>query len=299
MIREFAPAKINLFLHVGGRRADGYHELESLVVFASVGDELEIEEADVLSLKVEGPFARALEGEADNLVLRAARAFAQYAKVEPNIRITLSKNLPVASGIGGGSSDAAATLRGLSRLFPGKLTLPQLWNIGHDLGSDVPVCVMPGCWWMAGRGERFATVSEIGTFDALLVNAGAPVSTAAAFAALKTGSGIGRIRRPPRFAVIEDLVTYLRGAQNDLEAPSRELCPLVGDTLDAISGTGALLARMSGSGATCFGIYPNAVSAEAAAATIAQAHPNWWLAPTTLNFGRKWEFGSPASAGAS
>src|SRR5689334_9616123 len=128
MIREFAPAKINLFLHVGGRRADGYHELESLVVFASVGDELEIEEADSLTLQVEGPFARALESEADNLVLRAARAFAQYAKVEPNVRITLTKNLPVASGIGGGSSDAAATLRGLSRLFRGKLTLPQLWN---------------------------------------------------------------------------------------------------------------------------------------------------------------------------
>src|SRR5205085_2354705 len=110
------------------------------VVFASVGDELVLEEADSLSLGVDGPFARALESDTDNLVLRAAGAFAQYAKVEPKIRITLTKNLPVASGIGGGSSDAAATLRGLSRLWPGKLTLPQLWNIGHDLGSDVPVC---------------------------------------------------------------------------------------------------------------------------------------------------------------
>jgi 4-diphosphocytidyl-2-C-methyl-D-erythritol kinase len=298
MIREFAPAKVNLFLHVGGRRPDGYHELESLAVFASVGDELEIEQADALSLKLEGPFARALESEADNLVLRAARAFAQYAKVESKVRITLTKNLPVASGIGGGSSDAGANLRGLSRLFPGRLTLPQLWNIGHDLGSDVPVCVLPGCWWMAGRGERFASVSEIGTFDALLVNPRALVSTAQVYGALGERSGIGTIARPKRMTTMAALVGYLRGAQNDLEAPARQLCPAIGDALEAIAGTGALLARMSGSGATCFGIYPNAVSAEAAAASIAQAHPNWWLAPTTLNFARKWDFGdSPSNRG--
>jgi 4-diphosphocytidyl-2-C-methyl-D-erythritol kinase len=298
MIREFAPAKINLFLHVGGRRADGYHELESLVVFASVGDELVIEEADALSLKVEGPFARGLENETDNLVLRAARDFARYAKIEPNVRITLTKNLPVASGIGGGSSDAAAMLRGLSRMFPGKLTLPQLWNIGHDLGSDVPVCVLPGCWWMTGRGERFASVKELGTFDALLVNSGAPVATADVYAALGERSGTGAIARPQSFASVADLVNYLRTGQNDLEAPARQLCPALGNTLEALAGTGALLARMSGSGGTCFGIYSNAVSAAAAAANIARAHPNWWLAPTKLNFGRKWEFGAaPSSPG--
>ena len=298
MIREFAPAKINLFLHVGGRRADGYHELESLVVFGSVADELELEESDSQSLKVEGPFARALANEPDNLALRAARDFARYAKMDAKVSMTLTKNLPVASGIGGGSSDAAATLRAMSRLFPGKLTLPQLWNIGHDLGSDVPVCVLPGCWWMSGRGERFASVSELGTFDALLVNAGAPVSTAEVYAALGGRTGIGKIARPQSFASVGDLANYLRAAQNDLEAPARQLCPAIGKTLDAIAGTGALLSRMSGSGGTCFGIYPNAVSAEAAAAAIAREHPNWWLAPTKLNFGRQWDFGvAPNSPG--
>jgi 4-diphosphocytidyl-2-C-methyl-D-erythritol kinase len=290
MIREFAPAKVNLFLHVGARRADGYHELESLVVFASAGDELTFEDADELSFQASGPFASSLAGETDNLVLRAARKFAEFAQIEPRVRIALTKNLPVASGIGGGSSDAAATLRGLSRLWSGKLTLPQLWNIAPDLGSDVPVCVLPGCWWMTGRGEQFASVSELGTFDALLVNAGAPVSTAAAFDALRERSGIGKIARPQRFATVADLVNYLRGAQNDLEAAARALCPAIGNTLDAIAGTSALLSRMSGSGATCFGLYPDAASAQLAAETIARDHPSWWVVPTKLNFGRKWEF---------
>jgi 4-diphosphocytidyl-2-C-methyl-D-erythritol kinase len=296
MIREFAPAKINLFLHVGGKRPDGYHELESLVVFASIGDELTFEEAEALSLTIEGPFAAKLKDEADNLVLKAARLFAKFAALEPNVRITLTKNLPVASGIGGGSSDAAATLRGLARLWPGRLNLGQLWNIGHELGSDVPVCVLPGCWWMTGRGERFASVSEVGTFHALLVNPGAAVSTAAVFGALGARSGTGVMVKPKLFSTVPQLAGYLRRGRNDLETPARELCPSIGPTLQALEASGALLARMSGSGATCFGIYPNAVSAQAAAAAIAQEHPNWWLAPTALNFGRNWEFGTRAAA---
>jgi len=289
MIRELAPAKVNLFLHAGNRRPDGYHDIESLVVFASVGDELAFEEADELSLQLEGPFASALAEEPDNLVLRAARRFAEQAQIESRVRITLTKNLPVASGIGGGSSDAAATLRGLSQMWPGRTNLQTLWNIASELGSDVPVSVLPGCWWMTGRGERFATVNEVGTFDVLLVNGGGPVSTSAVYQALRDRSGIGRISRPQRFKTMGEFVNYLADARNDLEAPAGALCPVIGEQLEALAGTRALLARMSGSGATCFGIYPDAVSAQAAAHTIAEQHPNWWLAPTKLNYGREWK----------
>ncbi|HEX3942968.1 MAG TPA: 4-(cytidine 5'-diphospho)-2-C-methyl-D-erythritol kinase [Rhizomicrobium sp.] len=290
MIRELAPAKINLFLHAGNRRADGYHDIESLVVFASVGDELTFEEADELSLNIEGPFASTLAQGPDNLVLRAARRFGEQAQIEPRVQITLTKNVPVASGIGGGSSDAAATFRGLSRMWPGRTNLQALWDIGGDIGSDVPVSVLPGCWWMTGRGERFANVGELGTFDALLVNAGVPVSTAAIYDALRERTGVGRIARPQRFRTISELAEYLASARNDLEPPARALAPVIGEQLEALTGTRALLARMSGSGATCFGIYPDAVSAQAAAHTIAEQHPNWWLAPTRLNYGREWTF---------
>jgi 4-diphosphocytidyl-2-C-methyl-D-erythritol kinase len=289
MIREFAPAKINLFLHVGGRRDDGYHNLESLAVFASVGDEVTIEEADELSVHVDGPFAGALKNEPDNLVLRAARKFGELAEIEPHVRITLTKNLPVASGIGGGSSDAAATFRALSHLYPGRVTLPQLWNAGAEIGSDVPVCVLPGCWWMTGRGERFASISEIGTFDAVLVNAGTSLSTADAYAALAARTGEGQMPKPQRFGTVAQLADYLRGSRNDLEPPARAICPVIGDSLDALTQNKALLARMSGSGGTCFGLYPSAVAAQAAAEAILRAHPNWWVTPATLNRGRKWE----------
>lgn len=289
MIREFAPAKINLFLHVGHKRPDGYHELESLVVFASVGDELVLEQADTLSLDIEGPFASALGNGPDNLVLRAAHRYGELAQIPPCARITLTKNLPVASGIGGGSSDAAATLRGLSRLNPGRTNLQALWNVGAELGSDVPVSVLPGAWWMTGRGERFSNVSELPTFEVLLVNAGAPVSTAEAYAGLRERTGLGAVERPKRFSRMDDWITYLSGTRNDLEAPARALCPVIAEQLDALQDTGALLARMSGSGATCFGLYPDAPSARMAAESIARERPNWWLAPAKLNFGRKWE----------
>jgi|KBSMisStaDraftv2_1062788.scaffolds.fasta_scaffold73022_4 4-diphosphocytidyl-2-C-methyl-D-erythritol kinase len=290
MIREFAPAKVNLFLHAGNRRADGYHEIESLVVFASIGDELTFEEADALSLNVEGPFASALAQEPDNLVLRATRRFAEQAQIEPRVRITLTKNLPVASGIGGGSSDAAATFRGLSRMWPGQTNLQALWDIAGDLGSDVPVCVLPGCWWMTGRGERFASISEIGTFDALLVNAGSPVSTPSVYNALRTRTGMGSIARPQRFATVGQLAGYLAGARNDLESPARTLCPVIGEQIVALEKTQPLLARMSGSGPTCFGVYASAASAQAAGDAIIKEHPGWWIAPTKLNLGRKWVF---------
>ena len=289
MLREFAPAKINLFLHAGEKRPDGYHELESLVVFAEVGDELTFENSDKLSLEVTGPFARELTSGENNLVLRAANVFAQFARIEPQVRITLTKNLPVASGIGGGSSDAAATMRGLCRLWPGRLGLTQLWDIGNEIGSDIPVSILPGCWWMTGRGERFASMEQVGTMDAVLVNAGAPVSTADVFGSLRERRGVGRMRKPTASSAVADFADYLKTAGNDLEAPARQLCPVIDRELDALAENGALIARMSGSGATCFGLFPDEVRARMAADAIAREHPNWWVVATKLNRGRKWE----------
>jgi 4-diphosphocytidyl-2-C-methyl-D-erythritol kinase len=291
MLREFAPAKINLFLHAGEKRPDGYHELESLVVFADVGDELTLQESDQFRLDIEGPFARALAKDETNLVTRAAHVFAKFAQVEPRVSITLTKNLPIASGIGGGSSDAAATMRGLCRLFPGRLGLTQLWDIGNELGADVPVSVMPGCWWMMGRGERFATVNQVGTVDVVLVNAGAAVSTADVFGRLCERRGVGRMPKPPADSgTVTTLANYLKAAGNDLEAPAKGLCAVIADELDALTRQDALLARMSGSGATCFGLFPDEVRARMAAEAIAREHPNWWVVATKLNRGRKWEF---------
>lgn len=290
MIREFAPAKVNLFLHVGDRRSDGYHELESLVVFAEAGDELAFEEGDSLSLNIEGPFAGGLTSAEDNLVLRAANVFARYADVEPKVSITLRKNLPIASGMGGGSSDAAATMRGLCRLWPGRLGLPQLWNIANEIGADVPVCVLPGCWWMTGRGERFATVSQVGTVDAVLANPGVAVSTAEVFAKLGERRGVGKSAKPTNAGTVTGLTDYLKGLDNDLQRPAQQICPAIDNVLDSLTREGALLARMSGSGATCFGLFSDTARAQLAAESIARNHPNWWVIATKLNRGRKWEF---------
>ncbi|MGB8602759.1 MAG: 4-(cytidine 5'-diphospho)-2-C-methyl-D-erythritol kinase, partial [Rhizomicrobium sp.] len=153
-VREFAPAKINLFLHVGQKRADGFHDLESLVVFARTGDVLTFETADDLTLTIDGPFAGVLSADDDNLVLKAARALAARAKIVPQAHITLTKKLPVASGIGGGSADAAAALRGLNTLWGLRFIPDQLRSVGVAFGSDIPVCIEPQAAWMAGRGER-------------------------------------------------------------------------------------------------------------------------------------------------
>ena len=290
MIREIAPAKVNLFLHVGQKRADGYHDLESLVVFADVGDELGFEDASDLTLEIKGPFAKELESETDNLVLRAARKFAEFTQIEPQLKVTLIKNLPVASGIGGGSSDAGAVLRGFSRRWPKRLNLPQLWNLGSVLGSDVPVSVLPGCWWMSGRGERFASVDNFPVLDAVLANAGKPVSTAAVYDALTLRHGIGAVKRPPPMTMIAELHSYLRSTANDLEGPARAICPEIGLCVDSLKRHNAVIARMSGSGGTCFGIYPDEAQARRAADMIAAEHPGWWVTATKLNRARIWNF---------
>ncbi|HUO89674.1 MAG TPA: 4-(cytidine 5'-diphospho)-2-C-methyl-D-erythritol kinase [Rhizomicrobium sp.] len=279
-IRVFAPAKINLFLHVGERRADGFHELESLVAFADAGDALGVAPAETLTLALDGPFAKGLEAETDNLVLRAARAFPGA----PPAALRLTKNLPVASGIGGGSADAAAALRGLAALYPGRAGEKALLEIAASLGSDIPACVLSRPLMMRGRGERLEVLPRCPALDAVLVNPGVAVPTGPVFAALRTRTGLGHAPKAADLAGAEALIAFLRTARNDLEAPARALAPAVGDVLGELARMpGLRLARMSGSGATCFGLFADGDAARMAAIALSHSHPGWWVIATSLN----------------
>lgn len=272
-----APAKINLFLHVGDKRADGYHALQSLVAFTEAGDELQFAASDELTLAIDGPFGAGLSTGADNLIVKAAKALPGGK----GAAIALTKNLPVASGIGGGSADGAATLRGLNRLWRLGLGVPSLQAIAAGLGSDVPVCITCRPQWMEGRGEILTELPALPDMPIVLVNPGVGVATGKVFAALKTRRGVG-LPPPPKFSGSADLIGYLKDTANDLEAPARSIAPVIGDVLDFIAGEGALLARMSGSGATCFGLFASDTAAAHAAATIGAAHPGWWAVATRL-----------------
>ncbi len=270
-IAAFAPAKVNLYLHVTGRRADGYHLLDSLAVFPAVGDVVRAEPAEALSLAVTGPFGAALADEADNLMLRAARALG------PNgARLELEKNLPVASGIGGGSADAAATLRVLCQLWdlaPG-LSPPDLLRIALSLGADVPVCLASQPVRMAGIGEILTPAPILPACGMVLVNPGVAVATPAVFRA-RTGAFSAPATLPDQWGDATDMADHLADLSNDLEPPAIALCPVIGDVLLALAAApGCLLARMSGSGATCFGLFPDAAAAADTAASLAR--PGWW-----------------------
>lgn len=284
MTRVFAPAKINLFLHIGDRRADGYHELESLVAFADVGDDLTFEEADALSLNVDGPFGAALAGEDDNLVLRAAYGVAVLAGHDLPRRITLTKNLPVASGIGGGSADAAATLRAfLLEWRQEEIRLADFVELAKTLGADVPVCFFGHSAWMYGIGDGIER-TDLPELHAVLVNPGVSVATRDVFAKLTARSGVDKLEWPESFGSAELVVDFLKAVGNDLEVPALALAPVIGEVLSVLrSMPGVQLARMSGSGATCFGLFADARGASAAAEQIARAHPTWWVTATILS----------------
>lgn len=281
-ISEPAWAKINLTLQITGQRPDGYHELNSLVVFAEAGDLLQLAPAEELSLTVEGPFAAALQDAGDNLVLRAARALASAAAVEPGVAMTLTKNLPVASGIGGGSADAAAALRGLARLWDLSLPAEKMEALALSLGADVPVCLRGIPVVMSGIGERLDPVPALPPLWLVLVNPGVGVSTAAVFAGREGGfSEVAEPKLPP--LGLPALVDWLAARPNDLEAPARRLAPAVEGVLAALAGTtDCLLARMSGSGATCFGLFEDQAAARHAAEALALQHPSWWVVPALL-----------------
>jgi 4-diphosphocytidyl-2-C-methyl-D-erythritol kinase len=277
-----ARAKINLFLHVGEKREDGFHPLQSLAVFSDYGDRVAAEEADDLSLSLEGPFGAGLQGD-DNLVLRAARALADRAGRPQGARITLTKNLPLASGVGGGSADAAATLRLLSNLWQLKYDEKVLRDIGATLGSDVPVCVRSQPTFMEGRGEVLTPVTSLPRLPLLLVNPRVAIPTADIFAALGERRGVGMKLPSGGFTDLADLLRFLEMTNNDLEAPAKTRAPAIGDVLNALRRMpGALFTRMSGSGATCFALMPDDGGAMRAAALLKEKYPDWWVQPASV-----------------
>jgi 4-diphosphocytidyl-2-C-methyl-D-erythritol kinase len=292
LIRELARAKVNLDLLVTGRRADGYHELDSLVAFADIGDELILEPSPELTLELIGPFAAGLGTGEDNLVLRAAQELAAAAGVRrPSARLRLDKRLPVAAGLGGGSADAAAALRGLRRLWGLPLDDGALAEIGLGLGADVPVCLPSRPARMRGVGERIEPAPGLAVLHLLLVNPQRPLATAAVFRELPA-TGMGpRSAEPPAGPDLE----WLARSRNDLELPARSLLPVIGEVLTALADVpGCRLARMSGSGATCFGLFGQPAEAKAAAASIARAHPGWWVAACTTGHAAQPHAGDPA-----
>jgi 4-diphosphocytidyl-2-C-methyl-D-erythritol kinase len=271
---EPAPAKVNLFLHVIGKRPDGYHLLDSLAVFARIADRITFAPADELSLTVTGPFAPSLAGEPDNLVLRAARALAAEAGVRATGTLRLDKQIPVASGIGGGSADAAAVLRLLCRGWRLNVTGAVLDRIAVGLGADVPVCLRNQPMRMRGAGEILTQAPGLPRCGLVLVNPGVQLATVSVFRA-RSGGFSGETVLPDGWDSSDDMASWLSGMTNDLEAPAIGLVPAIGDVLHAIAATReCLLARMSGSGATCFGLFANAEAAEIAAAELAR--PGWW-----------------------
>jgi 4-diphosphocytidyl-2-C-methyl-D-erythritol kinase len=278
-LEELAPAKVNLTLRLTGCRPDGYRELDSIVAFTALADRLCFIPGRRLALEVSGPFAAALADRLDNLVLRAARRLAEHAGRPPNVRIALDKRIPVAAGLGGGSADAAATLRGLSRLWQLGLQGADLLPLALELGADVPVCLRSGPARMGGIGERVEPI-ELPVLDLVLANPNHAVSTAQVFAGL---GAITPARRPEAFvpAVGADLLAWLRVRGNDLEAPARRIAPVIGEVLVALGAQpGCRLARMSGSGATCFGVFDDEPAAARAARAMRRARPSWWVIST-------------------
>lgn len=271
-VSETARAKINLCLHVTSQRADGYHLLDSLVVFADIGDRITCTPADGLSLTITGPEGAGLTADEDNLVLRAASTFG----AAQGAAITLDKRLPVASGIGGGSADAATTLLALSKLW--RAGLPEAGAVLR-LGADVPVCLAGHPARMRGVGEVVSPLPHpLPAAHLVLVNPRVHVSTPTIFKGLARKDNPPMAADLPRLKSLPELAAFLMMQRNDLEAPAMAAEPVIGAVKAALGGqVGCHLARMSGSGATCFGLFADPLSAAAAAHAIRQAHPNWWV----------------------
>jgi 4-diphosphocytidyl-2-C-methyl-D-erythritol kinase len=296
LLAEDAPAKINLALHITGRRADGFHTLESLVVFTQFGDRVEAHAAATDSFAIDGPFGQGLSADGGNLVIRARdtlrQAVARHSREgfrperavsEPNpfpVAIRLEKHLPIASGIGGGSSDAAAILRALNRLWRCGLSPVELAQIGSKLGADVPMCLHAAPLIARGTGEIIEPVADFPKLHLVLVNAGVEVSTPAVFAALVQKENPPLPPLPPR-PDFDSLLTWLTATRNDLEAPAVTIAPAIAESLATLRASHAAFARMSGSGATCFGLYETQAQAQSAAAAIRHSQPGWFVAATS------------------
>ncbi|HSP24480.1 MAG TPA: 4-(cytidine 5'-diphospho)-2-C-methyl-D-erythritol kinase, partial [Saliniramus sp.] len=274
-------------LHVLGRRADGYHELESLVAFAAVGDELTLEPGEFFSLAVTGEGAEAIGAGADNLVSKAVAALARRCGGIANGRFHLEKNLPVASGIGGGSSDAAAAIRLLAQVNGMDPDSPLLREVAAEIGADVPVCLAQSTRMMRGIGADLGAVLPLAPVPAVLVNSGVPVETAAVFKALglQPGERCAAHASPglPAAASPASLAAMLKAMRNDLTAPAMQVAPVIADAVRAVeNASGCLISRMSGSGATVFGLFETPARAEEVADIIQAAWPGWWVRSTTI-----------------
>ena len=279
---ENASAKLNLFLHVTGKRADGYHLLQSLVAFTDAGDVLRAGNSETLELHVSGRVADRMPQPQRNSVWHAANLLRDFAGCESAARITLEKNLPVAAGIGGGSADAAAALRLLSRLWQLDLHPEERHALAVQLGADVPVCMESKPCYMEGIGELRTAIDALPACWLVLANPGVPLLTADVFKALKTSSSTP-IALPVSFSSPEMLAGYLAATRNDLQATATKLLPVIDTVIGALTAQpGCMLARMSGSGPTCFGLFTNEDAARAGARNIATAQPEWWVAPTRM-----------------
>jgi 4-diphosphocytidyl-2-C-methyl-D-erythritol kinase len=273
VVEAFVPAKVNLTLHVTGQRDDGYHTLDSLAVFADIGDRMTISMPGSYALDISGPMAEGVPADDTNLVLRAARMM----RIRADFR--LEKRLPAAAGLGGGSGDAAATLRVLSG-FSGK----PVPGDGIELGADVPLCLQSEAARVRGIGDRVTPQPRLPSLHAVLVNPKLPVMTAEVFRRLEHRDNPPMPDTIPDFATPAEMVDWLRGMRNDLQEPAIAAEPVIRQVFETLERTpGCLLARMSGSGGTCFGLYKDAETAGAAAGRLGESFPAWWVAKTLLN----------------
>ena len=277
----FAPAKVNLYLHVGPPGADGFHPLDSLMVFADVGDQVALSSGPGASLRLTGPFSDGLEA-ADNLVLRAAqRLSARLGRRGPGPGLVLEKRLPVAAGLGGGSADAAATLRLLNHVWGGGLSGRDLEVLAADLGSDVPACIRSRPVTATGRGDILSAAPELPDLPAVLVNPGIACPTGAVYRAFDAAGRFGDMAPapgPPFASGAAGIALWLAGLRNDLEAPAIIVAPAIAAVLGRLrAAPETLLGRLSGSGATCFALCEDAPSAVRLADALADEHPGWWV----------------------
>lgn len=271
----FAPAKVNLFLHVTGRRADGYHTLESLIFFADIADRLTVQPADSTSLSSHGPFAAALPAANDNIVMETCRLLKQHYPEIPDVRITLEKNLPVAAGIGGGSGDAAAAARAVLALADIQPEPEKIVGVLQTLGAEMPVCYHAKPALVEGIGERLTFWPDLPDWGIVLVNPQVPLRTRDVFAGVKNYGKAGNYPIPKTPA---DWLELAAATGNDLQRPAEKIVAEIPAMLAALKTSAhCLLARMSGSGATCFGLYAGRARAKEAAEILQTRYPQWWV----------------------
>jgi len=281
-ISFFAPAKINLYLHITTKRRDGYHSLESLVAFANYGDEISVAPSDKLTLTINGPYSKVLRSKGDNIVIKAAKLLASSHGVDQKAKITLTKNLPISSGIGGGSADAAATLYALSKLWDLSLKASDFSNLAEKLGADVSVCLKNTPSIVTGIGEKVILAPELPNLWFILVNPGVPVSTRKVFAAYKEKNLVAQaFKTSPKTA--KELAILLSKFRNDLTPAAIATAPIIEEVLDAVQAEkNQLLTRLSGSGATCFALFEEKNAAIEAARGLKMKYPKWWVKAAAL-----------------